>query len=40
MLSDNSGNISYDEFKNVFKSAISSDSIPFDFDWYVIVVLT
>ncbi|KAI0094463.1 mitochondrial carrier [Irpex rosettiformis] len=29
---DNSGTITYDEFKNVFKSAITSESIPFDFD--------
>ena len=30
--SDNSGTITYDEFKNVFKSTITSDNIPFDFD--------
>ncbi|KAI0785337.1 mitochondrial carrier [Irpex lacteus] len=29
---DNSGTITYDEFKNVFKSTITSDNIPFDFD--------
>lgn len=29
---DNSGTITYDEFKNVFKSTITSDSVPFDFD--------
>ncbi|KAF7791229.1 hypothetical protein EIP86_002243 [Pleurotus ostreatoroseus] len=30
---DSSGTISYDEFKNVFRSTINGDSIPFDFDW-------
>ena len=33
--SDNSGTIDYDEFKNVFRSTINDDSIPFDFDWCV-----
>ena len=31
---DNSGTITYDEFKNVFKGTLSEDSIPFDFDGY------
>ena len=31
---DESGTISYDEFKNVFNANIGSDAIPFDFDWY------
>ncbi|KAL6307695.1 mitochondrial carrier [Sparassis latifolia] len=32
---DNSGTITYDEFKNVFKANVGSDAIPFDFecDW-------
>ncbi|KIP11096.1 hypothetical protein PHLGIDRAFT_28040 [Phlebiopsis gigantea 11061_1 CR5-6] len=29
---DNSGTITYDEFKNVFKATLAEDSIPFDFD--------
>ncbi|KAI0783314.1 mitochondrial carrier [Abortiporus biennis] len=29
---DNSGTITYDEFKNVFKANIGPDAIPFDFD--------
>ncbi|KAI0695650.1 mitochondrial carrier [Cytidiella melzeri] len=29
---DHSGTITYDEFKNVLKSTITSDNIPFDFD--------
>lgn len=29
---DKSGTITYDEFKNVFKGTITSESIPFDFD--------
>ena len=31
---DESGTISYDEFKNVFNANIGPDAIPFDFDWY------
>ena len=31
---DNSGTITYDEFKNVFKATLAEDSIPFDFDGY------
>lgn len=30
---DESGTISYDEFKNVFNANIGPDAIPFDFDW-------
>jgi solute carrier family 25 aspartate/glutamate transporter 12/13 len=33
--SDNSGFISYDEFKNVFSANIGTGSIPFDFEWCV-----
>ncbi|GJE89667.1 mitochondrial carrier [Phanerochaete sordida] len=29
---DNSGTITYDEFKNVFKATVADESIPFDFD--------
>lgn len=29
---DNSGTITYDEFKNVFNANIGPDAIPFDFD--------
>lgn len=32
--SDDSGTITYDEFKSVFNANIGPDSIPFDFDWY------
>ena len=35
VFSDNSGTITYDEFKNVFKDTINGDSIPFNFDWCV-----
>lgn len=33
--SDNSGTITYEEFKNVFSANVGPDSIPFDFDWLV-----
>ncbi|KAF9015681.1 mitochondrial carrier domain-containing protein [Cyathus striatus] len=32
---DNSGYITYDEFKTVFSANIGPDAIPFDFDWQV-----
>ena len=32
---DESGTISYDEFKNVLNANVGPDAIPFDFDWYV-----
>lgn len=35
LVSDNSGFISYDEFKNVFSANIGTGAIPFDFDWLV-----
>ena len=31
---DESGTISYDEFKNVLNANVGPDAIPFDFDWY------
>lgn len=33
--SDNSGTITYDEFKNVFSASVGPESIPFDFNWSV-----
>jgi hypothetical protein len=33
IVRDNSGFITYDEFKSVFSANIGPDSIPFDFDW-------
>ena len=30
---DNSGYISFDEFKTVFSANIGADAIPFDFEW-------
>lgn len=38
-LSDDSGTITYDEFKNVFKANVGPDAIPFDFDWYVSMIM-
>lgn len=35
--SDDSGTITYDEFRNVFNAAIGPESTPFDFDWYVLI---
>ena len=35
---DNSGTITYDEFKKVFQANIGPDAIPFDFEWYVAAV--
>lgn len=35
VYSDSSGTITFEEFKNVFSANIGTDSIPFDFDWYV-----
>lgn len=36
VYSDNSGSITYDEFKNVLSASIGPDAIPFDFEWYII----
>lgn len=36
LISDSSGTISFEEFKNVFSSSLGSDGIPFDFDWYIV----
>ena len=33
MRRDESGTITFDEFKNVFSSNLGPDSIPFDFNW-------
>jgi hypothetical protein len=33
--SDNSGTITYEEFKNAFSDSVGPDSIPFDFNWLV-----
>ena len=35
MFRDESGTITFDEFKNVFSSNLGPDSIPFDFNWCV-----
>lgn len=32
---DNSGTITYDEFKEVFKANVGPDAVPFNFDGYV-----
>jgi len=31
---DDSGSISLDEFKSVFRANVGRDAIPFDFDWW------
>lgn len=38
-IRDHSGYISFDEFKTVFSANVGPDAIPFDFDWYVALVL-
>lgn len=36
---DNSGYISFDEFKTVFSANVGPGAIPFDFDWYAVYTL-
>lgn len=37
-IRDGSGTIDFNEFKKVYQENVGPDSIPFNFDWYALLV--